>query len=104
MTKKLILKYLNPSPVTAKGHMKHPRHGIQSPRTKTPAAPIVVPVPVIPPVLPLLGVNIVHGDYIPTIPGPALINDDTNESIANIFLFWCICRLTIRSSLQRLDG
>ncbi len=27
---KLILKYLNPSPATAKGHMKRPRHGIKS--------------------------------------------------------------------------
>jgi hypothetical protein len=26
----LILKYLNPSPATAKGHMKRPRHGIKS--------------------------------------------------------------------------
>jgi hypothetical protein len=87
MTKKLILKYLNPSPATAKGHMKRPRHGIQSTHTKTPTAPIVVPVQVIPPMLPPLGVDIVHGDYIPTIPGPALINDDTDESIANIFCF-----------------
>ncbi len=87
MTKKLLLRYLNPSPVTAKGHMKHPRHGIQSTHTKTPMAPIVVPVPVIPPVLPLLGVNIVHGDYIPTIPGPALIDGKTDESIANNFCF-----------------
>ena len=32
----LILKYLNPSPATAKGHMKRPRHGIKStkPRKK----------------------------------------------------------------------
>jgi hypothetical protein len=28
MSDKLILKYLNPSPATAKGHMKQPRHGI----------------------------------------------------------------------------
>ena len=30
MTEKLILKYLNPSPATSKGHMKRPRHGIRS--------------------------------------------------------------------------
>jgi hypothetical protein len=30
ISKKLILKYLNPSPATAKGHMKRPRHGIRS--------------------------------------------------------------------------
>ena len=28
ITENLILKYLNPSPTTAKGHMKRPRHGI----------------------------------------------------------------------------
>jgi hypothetical protein len=30
ISKKLILKYLNPSPATAKGHMMRPRHGIRS--------------------------------------------------------------------------
>jgi hypothetical protein len=30
ISKKLILKHLNPSPATAKGHMKRPRHEIQS--------------------------------------------------------------------------
>ncbi len=32
LSKKLILKYLNPSPATSKGHMKRPRHGIRSTR------------------------------------------------------------------------
>ncbi len=36
MTKTLILKYLNPSPATTKGHMKRPRHGIRSTRSKNP--------------------------------------------------------------------
>jgi hypothetical protein len=48
MSKKMILKYLNPSPPTAKGHMKQPRHGIQS-TTKMPATlvpPQITPVPV----------------------------------------------------------
>jgi hypothetical protein len=30
ISEKLITKYLNPSPATAKGHMKRPRHGIRS--------------------------------------------------------------------------
>ncbi len=30
ISEKLILKYLNPSPATAKGHMKRPRHSIRS--------------------------------------------------------------------------
>jgi hypothetical protein len=35
MSEKLVLKYLNPSPATAKGHMKGPRHGIQSTTPKS---------------------------------------------------------------------
>ncbi len=34
--KKVILKYLNPSLATAKGHMKRPRHGIRSTSPKMP--------------------------------------------------------------------
>ncbi len=30
LSEKLINKYLNASPATAKGHMKHPQHGIRS--------------------------------------------------------------------------
>ena len=30
-----VLKYLNPSPATIKGHMKRPRHGIRSTRRRT---------------------------------------------------------------------
>jgi hypothetical protein len=36
ISKKLILNYLNPSPATVKGHMKRPRHGIKSTRTRPP--------------------------------------------------------------------
>jgi hypothetical protein len=88
MSEKLILKYLNPSPATAKGHMKHPHHGIHSTRPKPPTAHIIVPFPIIPPVLPLMNVPIVHDEYRPTILGPAIVNDDTNESIA--FLFFLV--------------
>ncbi len=47
---KLINKYLNPSPATAKGHMKRPCHGIQStmPRARTEPA-VHVPVGTFPP-------------------------------------------------------
>ncbi len=34
LSEKLILKYLNPSPATAKGRMKRPRQGIKSTRPK----------------------------------------------------------------------
>ncbi len=53
LSEKLILKYLNPSPATAKGHMKRPRHGIRSTRRilsqPTPDAPrIELPIPPLP--------------------------------------------------------
>ena len=35
MTEPLIRKYLNPRAATAKGHIKRPRHGIRSTRTRT---------------------------------------------------------------------
>jgi hypothetical protein len=35
ISEKLILKYLNPNPATAKGHMKRPRQGIRSTTPKT---------------------------------------------------------------------
>jgi hypothetical protein len=38
LSKKLILKYLNPSPATAKGHMKRPCHGIKEHPTETKTA------------------------------------------------------------------
>jgi hypothetical protein len=50
-SEKLILKYLNLSPATAKGHMKHPHHGIRSTQPK-PTTPSIAPVSIVPP-LPL---------------------------------------------------
>ncbi len=51
INEKLILVYLNPSPATAKGHMKMPRHGIQSitPKTHTMG---IAPIPIVPVLLP----------------------------------------------------
>ncbi len=46
MTKKLILKYLNPSPAMAKGHMKRARHGIKSTKTRADTLDIVTILPV----------------------------------------------------------
>jgi hypothetical protein len=48
MTEILILKYLNASPATTKGHMKRPRHGIRSTRPKPMAkgCPNAIPGPV----------------------------------------------------------
>jgi hypothetical protein len=91
MTEKLILKYLNASPATAKGHMKCPCHGIWSsqpkPNTRTQVLPVATAT-MVPPVLPLV-------DTIPVYPGPAyraqiepnLIAMNDDGLIANIFCF-----------------
>jgi hypothetical protein len=83
LSEKLILKYLNPSPVTAKEHMKRPRHGIQSTQPK----PAIAPIPIVPP----LSLHVVDHAFPAKlhldIPGPVLICDNTDKSIANIFCF-----------------
>jgi hypothetical protein len=88
-----VTKYLNPSPATAKGHMKQPKKGIRSTRIKVKTKgdtdiPIVpAPVPLVaPPLLPLFVEPLLY-------PGPAygactdatLIPD--NKLIANVFCF-----------------
>jgi hypothetical protein len=87
MSEKLILKYLNPSSVTAKGHMKRPHHSIRSTRPKPPTARIVVLVPIIPPVLSPMNIPIVHDEYCQAIPSPAIIDGNSNKSSANISCF-----------------
>jgi len=84
MSEKLILKYLNPSAATAKGHMKRPRHGIRSTRTRTPVAMLDTREPVehVPAILPVD--NALH-EYQHHPSGPHLITNDVDQSIANIF-------------------
>ncbi len=86
MSKKLILKYLNASPATAKGHMKRPRHGIRSttPKRKDSLGDqtqnIVLDL-LIPALLPMQPV--VHDPNMPNLIG----DEDDNETIANLFCF-----------------
>jgi hypothetical protein len=83
LSEKLILKYLNPNPATAKGHMKRPRHGIKSTRPK-PIASVPPQLPIVPPPVWYL----LPEEFIPlALPGPNLIGDDCDESIANVFSF-----------------
>jgi hypothetical protein len=96
-SERLILKYLNPSPTTAKGHMKRPQHGIKimtaKPLKITPlhvpiiSAPTLQPTALLPPpVLPLFQeVPMYLGLTYGTTTGPNLIGNDDNKSIANIF-------------------
>ncbi len=67
MMKSLVLKYLNPRPATAKGHIKCPRHDIWSTwqkATTTDNVPIILRAQIAPPVFPLFNNILVY-------PGPA---------------------------------
>jgi hypothetical protein len=90
LSEELVTKYLNPSPATAKGHMKRPRKGIRSTsKNANTKGGAVQPVPqAAPPLLPQ------NNDAPRPYPGPAydariqglnIIPDD--ESIANVFCF-----------------
>jgi hypothetical protein len=95
---KLVLKYLNPSLATAKGHMKRPCHGICSMTPKgtitTDPDPVIddTPIQLVPP--PRLVASNDEWDKwaMPPpgmqLPGPnVIINNDMDESIVNIFAF-----------------
>jgi hypothetical protein len=85
LSEMLILKYLNPSPATAKGHMKQPCQGIKStwPKLKLPLTshPSTGHVP--PPEM----IDNPGPGYIPGCTIPAFIADDCNEMVANVFCF-----------------
>jgi hypothetical protein len=94
MTGKLVLRYLNASPATTKGHMKQPRHGIWSKRPKdvpqgglnaVPTGPVAQ---ILPPVLPIFAeIPDNPGPGLSTHRGPNIIFDNDDVSIANIFCF-----------------
>jgi hypothetical protein len=87
----MILKYLNPSPATAKGYMKRPHYGIQStaPKMLTMGIAPIPTIPVhLPHVLPLFQQPPPYQEpAYDALQGPNLIGMDDNESIANVFCF-----------------
>jgi hypothetical protein len=89
----LIQKYLNPSPATAKGHMKRPRHGIKSttPRKKATQPNITVPIqPVTSRTVNSEQTSVIFlekGLLENNTQHPTLIVDDSKGSIANVFVF-----------------
>ena len=99
LSEELVTKYLNPSPATAKGHMKRPKKWIHSTRMKPlqalmqnqqqPAVNSIWRQPIaqaIPPILPLINnVPPYHGLAYHAPIGPNIIADD--DSIANVFCF-----------------
>ena len=81
ISEELVLKYLNPSPATAKGCMKRPRHGIKSTTPKMKLSIQEQIEAIVPPIV----IN-------PPIPQEQhlqhnLIPDDGDGSIANVFCF-----------------
>jgi hypothetical protein len=85
LSEKLILKYLNPSPATAKGHMKQTRHGIKSTRQKQ--GPPLASHPSIAHVPPPKMIGDPGPGCIPGHAVPAIIADGCDEMVANIFCF-----------------
>jgi hypothetical protein len=92
MNKELVKMYLNPSPATAKGHMKRPEKRIRSTTPKGPTNEIrnsqpIVPV-VNPEVLPLFNeARPYPGPAYNALTSSAMIEEDNGESIANVFCF-----------------
>jgi hypothetical protein len=83
LREKLILKYLNPSPATTKGHMKRMQYGIKNTHPK-PNATVPQPLPVVPPPV---WVPLPDNFVPPAARGPNVINDDCDKSIANVFCY-----------------
>jgi hypothetical protein len=85
LSENLILKYLNPSPATAKGHMKQPHHGIKStrPKQKPPLACHLSIAQVPPPEM----IEDPDPGYIPGCAIPAVIADNCHKTVANVFCF-----------------
>jgi hypothetical protein len=90
---KLILKNLNPSPATAKGHMKRPRHGIKSttPKIQTTLQQSTVPMqPVLNKSASSEQTSVIFSEQSSSEYNqhrPTLIVDDSEGSIANVFGF-----------------
>jgi hypothetical protein len=92
MTKELITKYLNSSPATAKGHMKQPKKGIRSTTPKGTASEIRNSQPIIPvinpEVLPIFNeARTYPGPAYNASTSPAIIEEDDDKFIANVFCF-----------------
>jgi hypothetical protein len=87
LSEMLILKYLNPSPATSKGHMKRPRHGIRSTRRNKSPPSHVNPTLDILPVPPPEWLPLPDDFVLPPAIGPNVIQEDTDDSIANVFCY-----------------
>jgi hypothetical protein len=99
LNEELVVKYLNPSPATTKGHIKWPKKGIQSmtPKHPKPMPMHVAPLPVPNQILPLL-------DKVRPYPDPMYNAKRStkvipyDESIVNIFCFGAFAEKSLASS------
>ncbi len=81
-----IAKYLNPSPVTAKGHMKRPQMGICSTQRKDATEPVAAPTHTYPPLCDNQTTNSLIYDVHPfSATNANIIEDDYRLSDQNIF-------------------
>ena len=94
LSEELVTKYLNPSPATAKGHMKRPKKGIRSTtkqvKTKGDSNVLSIPVPVpqaTPHVLPLFVKRLPYNGLAYNARMEVNYIPDNDESIANVFCF-----------------
>jgi hypothetical protein len=112
---KLILKYLNASPATAKGHMKRPRHGIKS---TTPRETATRPNPHIPHVTAQMKpadsisdnseqTSVIASEQSSSeynTQRPLLIVDDSGKTIANVFVFGAFADKTMALCIMTSRG
>jgi len=94
LSEELVTKNLNPSPATAKGHMKRPKKGIRSTtkqvKTKGDSNVLSIPVPVpqaTPHVLPLFVKQLPYNGLAYNAHMEVNYIPDNDESIANVFCF-----------------
>ncbi len=92
LSEKLINKYLNASPATAKGHMKRPRHGIISTTPKPVSLTGILPISDASHHVPHIHLPIPPVIHAPKMPN-LIVDDEDDYSIANVF-FLSICRQT----------
>jgi hypothetical protein len=115
LTEHGVTKYLNPSPATAKGHMKRPRRGIRSTRTPTgshtrdhhePPRPLLIPFDLRPDVIEDIHVP-PQPPLIPFALHPNVIKDDgmTNMTVnANLYSFTAFADIHTGTIYNDLTG
>jgi len=101
ISEEMILKYLNPSPATAKGCMKRPRYGIKSttPKLKS-TSHISQQIEVTSETSSVYNVPLEMNN----VPRPNIITDNSNESIANVFFFGALADKNSGIMYQDMTG